>query len=132
MIYHILNGDALTERFKETNIPGEILVMRECLIEGDLGGDTLEAFIEHRTRYLATTYQADQNAYSIGSLIDKINHAPDHTEFNLWFEYDLFCQVNMWFLMSLMVPFNSTKKILSFILFGRHRLRDIVVLVRPP
>ncbi|MEP7321462.1 MAG: DUF1835 domain-containing protein [Saprospiraceae bacterium] len=108
MVYHILNGDSLTERFKETNIEGEILIMKECMIEGDLRGDTLTEFIEHRTRFLANTYDADPNEYSISGLIGKILMAPDHSEFNLWFEYDLFCQSNMWFLMSLMASFNST------------------------
>ncbi|MEO5581990.1 MAG: DUF1835 domain-containing protein [Saprospiraceae bacterium] len=126
MVYHILNGDSLTERFKATHIPGQIVIMRECLIEGDLGGNTLTEFMDHRTRFLATTYDASPNEYSISGLIGKILHAPNHTEFNLWFEYDLFCMSNMWFLLSLMKSLNSSKNIFIIYSFwttpaGRYR-----------
>lgn len=32
----------------------------------------------------------------------KIVDSPDNSEINLWFGYDLFCQVNMWFILSLL------------------------------
>ncbi len=35
-IIHVLAGDSLVEPFKNTNIKGEIVVCRECLIDGDL------------------------------------------------------------------------------------------------
>lgn len=111
MIYHILNGDAMIERFKETMLPGNMLVMRECLVEGDLSGSSLEDFIHHRTRYLADMYHADPDRYAIADLIEAILHAPDHSEFNLWFEYDLFCQANMWFILSLIHPLTINKKV---------------------
>ena len=44
MIYHILNGDALIDRFSATGLKGEMVVARESLIEGDLSGDTRVAF----------------------------------------------------------------------------------------
>ena len=38
-------------------------------------------------------------------------NAPDNTEFNLWFEYDLFCQVNMWFVISIINSLSIQKKV---------------------
>jgi hypothetical protein len=37
--------------------------------------------------------------------------AHDDSEFNLWFEYDLFCQVNMWFVISIINSLSVNKKI---------------------
>jgi hypothetical protein len=34
--------------------------------------------------------------------IEKITSIPDNAEVCLWFENDLFCQVNMWFVLSLL------------------------------
>ena len=33
MVYHILNGDALAQRFP-TDLKGELIVFRECLVSG--------------------------------------------------------------------------------------------------
>ncbi len=35
--YHILNGDSLKEQFPE-NIQGDIIVARECLVDGNVKG----------------------------------------------------------------------------------------------
>ena len=56
MTYHILNGDALVDRFVTTGIEGEVVIARECLIEGDLSGKDLEEFFKVRAAYLAQTY----------------------------------------------------------------------------
>ena len=40
-------------------------------------------------------------------------NAPDNSEFNLWFEYDLFCQVNMWFVISIVHSLSIKKKVFA-------------------
>jgi hypothetical protein len=102
--YHILNGGALVDRFTEAAIPGEVVVARECLIEGDLSGDTPEEFYQARAAYLDRTYNEDSKDYftEVASEFQKLQAAPDGSEFNLWFGYDLFCQANMWFVLSLL------------------------------
>ena len=42
---------------------------------------------------------------------EKILHIPPGHEFNLWFEYDLFCQVNMWFVLSLIASLPAPKQV---------------------
>ena len=45
------------------------------------------------------------------SQFEKLMNAPDDSEFNLWFEYDLFCQVNMWFVISIINSLSVKKKV---------------------
>lgn len=97
--YHVLNGDALKEQFP-ASISGDRIIMRECLVDGDVSGDTMESFFANRAVYLNKTYGEVEDGYyereSIPELT-KIIDIPDGAEINLYFEDDLFCQVNFWF-----------------------------------
>lgn len=111
MIYNILNGDALAYSFPEAKIEGEIIVVREALIDGDLSENNLQDFWRARAKYLGiaeTEYHAQ-----VAKEFEKIMNAPDDSEFNLWFEYDLFCQVNMWFVISIINNLRIRKKVFA-------------------
>ena len=99
MVYNILNGDSLAYSFPEAKIEGDIIVVREGLIDGELSGDDLHDFWQSRAKYMRIP-EAEYNN-SVVKEFEKIMNAPDNSEFNLWFEYDLFCQVNMWFVISI-------------------------------
>lgn len=101
MIYHILNGDSLAYTFKETTLEGEKIVCRECLIEGGLGGKTLEEFFLTRANFLSPQ---DTDQYYRGSVNEfkKILNLPEGSDICLWFEDDLFCQINLWFIIHLL------------------------------
>lgn len=99
MTYHILNGDALAYSFSEADIAGEIISTREALIDGSLAGDTLAEFWKSRAESLGTSL-AEYESFSV-SEFNKILRAPDNSVFNFWFGYDLFCQANVWFVLSL-------------------------------
>ena len=107
MIYHILNGDSLAHNFPDAQIEGEVIVVREALIVGDLSGHNLNDFWRSRAKFLELTEA--QYHKGVVKEFEKIINAPDDAEFNLWFEYDLFCQVNMWFVISI-INILSTKK----------------------
>ncbi|MGB4959315.1 MAG: hypothetical protein WBO36_07555 [Saprospiraceae bacterium] len=113
MKHHILNGDCLLEIFRPTDISGEVIVDREALIDGDVSGHTLEDFWKIRESYLVTTYGIVGGAYTVKVIPEfhKIIHAPPASEFDLWFGYDLFCQVNMWFVLSLIKDRNKNDTI---------------------
>lgn len=102
--FHILNGDALLEQFP-SSLSGELIVARECLVDGDVTGATLDAFFETRARFISTSYpqfsKADYFTKTVSELL-KIQQLPEHSSVYLWFEHDLFCQVNMWFVCSLL------------------------------
>lgn len=98
MTYHVLNGDALAGHFLD-NILGERVVWREALIDGPLNG---EKFFETREVFINSVIGSDQSDYK-SKVIDefkKLNTAAAGSRIYLWFEDDLFCQVNYWFLVS--------------------------------
>ena len=109
MVYNILNGDALAFSFSDTEIEGDIVVMREALIDGDLSGNNLNDFWQSRVKYHDST---EAQYYSdVVKEFEKIINAPNNAEFNLWFEFDLFCQVNMWFVISIINSLLIKKKV---------------------
>lgn len=109
MIYNILNGDSLAYSFPDAKIEGDIIVIREALIDGNLSGNELQDFWHSRAKYIGVT-EAEYHD-KVVSEFEKIMNAPDNSEFNLWFEYDLFCQVNMWFVLSIINRFSIKKKV---------------------
>lgn len=111
MVYNILNGDSLAYSFPDAKIEGNIIVIRESLIDGELSGDNLHDFWRSRANYMEITETEYKN--SVGKEFEKIINAPDSSTFNLWFEYDLFCQVNMWFVMSIINSLPVKKKVFA-------------------
>jgi hypothetical protein len=101
MIIHVLPGDAQIETFNETGIEGELAVCRECLVEGPVGMVKLEDFWKMRAEFLS---EGNPEAYFEKTVpeFEKLINAPAGSEINLWFEYELFCQTNMWFCLYLL------------------------------
>ena len=99
MIYHVLPGDSQVEEFRKTGIDGEIIVCRECLIVGDVDADTLPDFWDQRSRFISSEYGEDEIIYHemVADELAKLLDLDEDAEVNLWFEYELFCSVNMWF-----------------------------------
>jgi hypothetical protein len=96
--YHILNGDALKEQFPADALKGELIVTRECMIEGPTQANTLDELLKKREQYLRETYQVDyQDAVPEIKKIASLSTGSAC----LWFEDDLFCQANLWFVCSL-------------------------------
>jgi len=104
MKLHVLPGDAFKENFKRTGIEGEVAVCRECLIEGDINAGSLQEFWNVREQFLTQTYPDSESTYEkdVVAEFQKIINLPEDSEINLWFEYELFCQVNMWFCLDLL------------------------------
>ncbi len=101
--YQILNGDALKDQFPET-IPGEIIVARECLVDGPVQGDTLTDFFNVRAKFISTFEDYSEQDYYQETKTEfiRMQEIPNDAEINLWFEDDLFCQVNLWFVIWLL------------------------------
>ena len=53
--YHILNGDSLKEQFPNT-IAGEQIIMRECLVSGNVKADSLDKFYQVRSEFIDNTF----------------------------------------------------------------------------
>lgn len=109
MVYNILNGDSLAYTFPQANIEGDVIVVREALIDGDLSGNNLQDFWRSRISYMGLP---EAEYYKkVVTEFEKILTTPNDAEFNLWFEYDLFCQVNMWFVISIINSLPIKKKV---------------------
>jgi hypothetical protein len=104
--YHILNGDALKEQFPE-NIKGDIIVARECLVDGNVKGSSLDALFASRAKFLSDNFGGTEHDYheKTASEFQKILQINENSDINLWFEDDLFCQVNFWFVAHLISEF---------------------------
>ncbi len=100
--FHILNGDALKEQFPDY-LNGELIVARECLVDGNVSAHSLNQLFEVRASYLNKTYDSEMGFYQQKVIPEfrKIISLPQNSAINLWFEDDLFCQVNLWFVSSL-------------------------------
>ncbi len=100
MTYHILNGDALAARFP-SSIEGEVIIMRECLVDGPIKANSLTEFFDTRATYLDHTYTLGPSEKYEGYVLPELNkvlNLPTIAHVYLWFEEDVFCQVNSWFL----------------------------------
>ena len=102
MIYHVLPGDSLAAEFKKANIDGDIIVCRECLIVGPIDAETPFEFWDERARFILTEYGEDEIEFheGVADELEKLTDLDADAEVNLWFEYELFCSVNMWFCIS--------------------------------
>ena len=102
--YHILNGDSLKEQFP-ADLPGEIIILRECLMDGPVHSKTPDEFYAIRAKFISELdSDISESAYYDKTVpeLEKIPAIPDNSDVTLWFEDDLFCQVNFWFAVSLL------------------------------
>lgn len=96
-IFHILNGDCLARKFPK-NLSGEIIIWREALIDGPVSDDD---FFENRKKFISENYNSERSYEDlVVKEFEKIQSIPENSEIYFWFEDDLFCQVNFWFLVS--------------------------------
>jgi hypothetical protein len=102
--YHILNGDYLYGQLRQTKINQDFIVCRECLIDGNVYADNIVDFWTIRAKFIGETYNVPMEDYfsKTVSEFEKLNKLSDNSEVCLWFENDLFCQTNMWFVISIL------------------------------
>ncbi|MBP0902342.1 DUF1835 domain-containing protein [Mariniflexile gromovii] len=93
---HVTNGSVLTNRLNELNIEGDILTWQEMLCEGPTVEKVYsEEFSKLRKKFFSDFYDIDLVINEIEQELDKLNHSEKYSEIVLWFEYDLFCHINM-------------------------------------
>ncbi|MCF6296874.1 MAG: DUF1835 domain-containing protein [Flavobacteriaceae bacterium] len=94
---HILNGDSTAEIFSKSPIKGDIIVWREMLCEGALYKDLAsDEFWIKRYAFFEEIGVSKLEYYdkTIKELV-QLEDVSQYNEIVLWFEYDLFCQVNL-------------------------------------
>ena len=99
---HITNGTVLTKYINELNIEGEKLTWQEMLCEGPTVEQVYsDEFSKLRKTFFSTFYDIDLDFSEITSELEKLDHPENYSEIVLWFEYDLFCHINMVAIISL-------------------------------
>ena len=95
---HITNGDSFTQRLQKLKLKGEIITWREMLCEGKTVTNVgSEAFWKTRFDFLHKNYNVSKSWFIEKTLKEYrslCNHKQED-EIILWFEYDLFCQINL-------------------------------------
>ncbi|WP_281540298.1 DUF1835 domain-containing protein [Maribacter aestuarii] len=97
-LLHITNGDSFTKRLGNLNLKGDVITWREMLCEGEtLTNVGSESFWKKRYEFLHKNYKVSKSWF-IEKTLKEYRSLCNHKQQDqivLWFEYDLFCQVNM-------------------------------------
>ncbi|MEY8849059.1 DUF1835 domain-containing protein [Psychroserpens sp. XS_ASV72] len=102
-ILHITNGSVLTKYLRELDVQGEFLTWQEMLCEGPtIAHINSEEFFMIRKEFLNEYYDIEINENELKQELAKLNDADKYDEIVLWFEYDLFCHINMLGVISLL------------------------------
>ncbi len=99
---HILNGDSTAFVFNQTGIPGDILIWREILSEGPVANGNLWPM---RSLWMKEHFAAEESDYQ-KKVIDEVNKLENLLKYQrivLWFEFDLVCQINLIYVLKLLV-----------------------------
>lgn len=124
---HILNGDSTATILNQTSIEGDIVVWRELLCEGpichEVGSDE---FWLKRYHYFENELGISKLEYYDKTIkeITKLEDVSNYGKVVLWFEYDLFCQVNLMALCSYLME-NYSKSVLYYLVCtGKEKGKD--------
>ena len=118
-VLHILNGDATAEAFAESNILGNAdsidqMIWREAMSEGPVSADVQsvhELWRIRRAWHNVTDDAPSDYDQRVVQEFEKLAVPTDYDEIYLWFEHDLFCQINLVFLLAQLAqrPLGTTK-----------------------
>lgn len=95
-ILHVLNGTSTLHGFEQTGLEGDTMVWHEVLSEGPVEEDIASGhFWKKRSEWICKTFgeNPDEYARKVEEPLSQL-YEP-YREINLWFEFDLHCQVNM-------------------------------------
>lgn len=113
-ILHITNGDSTTNCLKKLNFQGEFITWREMLCEGKTTVHVgSEFFWKSRFDFLKQSYKITKRQFIDLTLKEYRNlcNQKSQEEIVLWFEYDLFCQINMIAVISWLKRYRKGRKI---------------------
>ena len=102
-ILHITNGSSLTNYLQELDFNDDILTWHEMLCEGNTTSSvSSKSFLNQRKAFLNTYYDIEIDEYEFKSELAILDNVSDYTQIILWFEYDLFCHINLLAIISLL------------------------------
>ena len=95
---HIHNGDSTANKMKEAGFPGEHFAFREALATGPAPrGLSSDEWLAVRANYLAedTALGVEEVKKDLSRMDEALRNVSAHDEVVMWFEHDLFCQINL-------------------------------------
>lgn len=99
---HISKGQDLTNFLTELKIEGDFLTWDELLCEGPtVTSIDSKEFVDARTQFLSEFYDIEFDEVAFKRELSKLNNTSGYTEIVLWFEYELFCHINLLAVISL-------------------------------
>ena len=118
-ILHITNGSVVTEYLRELDFTDDILTWQEMLCEGPtIPAIASKEFFEIRSKFLKEFYDIEVDDYELKEELSKLDKIDKYTEIHLWFEYDLFCHINLLGVLNLLLQ-KEIDKPLYLICSGR-------------
>lgn len=99
---HILNGSSLEYTLKKSPVPGEFFSFRDALISGPALSDVDDQeWRRLRALHLSESYgvQPGKCEQDLLEQTAVLQSSSQHDEVVLWFEHDLFCQLNLLYLL---------------------------------
>lgn len=102
-VLHITNGSNLTDYLNELKIEGDFLTWQEMLCEGPTAEKIeTEEFFNLRKEFLSDFYDIEIDEVEFRSELEVLDHTDQFAEIVLWFEYDLFCHINLMAIINLL------------------------------
>lgn len=102
-VLHITNGSNLTNYLNELKIEGDFLTWQEMLCEGPTTEEIeTEEFFNLRKDFLSDFYDIEIDEVELRSELEVLDHTDQFAEIVLWFEYDLFCHINLMAIINLL------------------------------
>jgi len=100
---HIFNGETTQASFKQSKLPGETMSWKEAFIFGpNPAAVSFDEWIQKRAEHLSEVYGSnlDECKKDLIAQTNQLKKAAHHDEVILWFEFDLFCQLHLIYLLS--------------------------------
>ena len=93
---HITNGSILTGILKELDYSGDILTWEEMLCEGPtMSTINSDTFLKKRASFFNAYYDIELDIEEIKGELKVLDNTEKYDKIILWFEYDLFCHLNL-------------------------------------
>ncbi len=124
---HIVNGDSTKWILEQSGLDGEIVVWRELLCDGPVSEPLFsDEFWQARYDYFEKELNVSRLEYfdkTIKELL-KAEFLEGVEELVLWFEYDLFCQVNLMAVCSFLLEHFRKDVVYSMVCVGMEKDRQ--------
>lgn len=121
---YVLNGDATLSLLRQSRLRGGVVVCREMMSEGKVKvTKDMDTFFKSRAKHVEFHYGIDQQTYftNVVHELEKLKSSGSFDEIVLWFEADLFCQINLLFIIHYLKTTLNTLPPVSLVDLPHHR-----------